>query len=136
MISTDHLQNVKNQGGNVGKEVKGILFHEMTHMYQQNDSDKGGADGGLIEGIADTVRFKNGSTPENAQPDKNGAWNDGYKTTAFFLLWLDGRYDSFVYKLNLSMSSTDGKRWSPESFKTITGKSVDQLWSDYKNDDS
>lgn len=108
----------------------------MTHMYQQNDSDKGGADGGLIEGIADTVRFKNGSTPENAQPDKNGAWNDGYRTTAFFLLWVDGRYDSFIYKLNLSMSNTDGKRLSPESFKTITGKSVDQLWNDYRNDDS
>ncbi len=133
MISTDHLQNVKNANRDVGKEIKGILYHEMTHMYQQDDHDKGGADIGLIEGIADTVRFKNGFIPDGAQPNKNGHWNDGYRTTAFFLLWLDKQYDSFIYKLNLTMESNDNKRWSSESFKTITGKSVDQLWTDYRN---
>ena len=134
MISTAHLQNVKNAGRDVGREIKGILFHEMTHMYQQDDSDGGGADSGLIEGIADTVRFKNGFIPDGAQPNKNGRWNDGYRTTAFFLLWVDQHYNSFIYKLNLSMSNTDGKRWSPEAFRTITGRSVDQLWNDYRND--
>jgi len=132
MISTDHLRNVKNQGRDVAKEIKGILFHEMTHMYQQDDSDGHGADGGLIEGIADTVRFKNGFIPDGAQPNPNGHWNDGYRTTAFFLLWLDQRYDSFIYRLNLTMDSQDGKTWSPESFRTITGKTVDALWNDYR----
>ena len=133
MISTDHLNNVKRGGRDVGEEVKGILFHEMTHMYQQDDSDRGGADIGVIEGIADFVRFKNGFTPDDAQPDKNGRWNDGYRTTAFFLLWLDARYRDAVYKLNLSMDSRDGKRWTPESFRAITGKTVDQLWRAYRN---
>jgi len=132
MISTDHLRNVKNQGRDVAREIKGILFHEMTHMYQQDDSDGHGADGGLIEGIADTVRFKNGFIPDGAQPNPNGHWNDGYRTTAFFLLWLDQRYDSFIYRLNLTMDSQDGKTWSPESFRTITGKTVDALWNDYR----
>ena len=132
MISTDHLKNVKAQGRDVGKEIKGILFHEMTHMYQQDDSDGHGADGGLIEGIADTVRFKNGFIPDGAQPDPNGHWNDGYRTTAFFLLWLDQHYDSFIYRLNLTMDSRDGKTWTPEAFRTITGKSVDALWADYR----
>ncbi|MCW7541294.1 basic secretory protein-like protein [Aquabacterium sp. A7-Y] len=133
MISTAHLQSVKNQNRDVGKEIKGILFHEMTHMYQQDDSDGHGADAGLIEGIADTVRFRNGFVPDGAQPNPNGRWNDGYRTTAFFLLWLDERYDSFIYQLNRTMDTQDGKTWTPESFKTITGKAVDQLWTDYRN---
>ena len=105
MISTDHLNNVKKAGRDVGKEIKGILFHEMTHMYQQDDSDKGGADGGLIEGIADTVRFQAGFTPEGAQPNKNGRWNDGYRTTAFFLLW--GR--SALRRLHLQAQPQHGQ---------------------------
>ncbi len=135
-ISTDHLQNVADEpDGSVEEEVKGILYHEMTHMYQQDDSDGGGADGGLIEGIADSVRFKNGFVPRGAQPNKDGNWNDGYRTTAFFLLWLEQRYDSFIYELNLSMSNTDGERWTPDAFETITGKPVDELWNDYVADD-
>ncbi|AKJ30172.1 basic secretory protein-like protein [Caldimonas brevitalea] len=132
MISTDHLQRVKNENRDVGKEIKGILFHEMTHMYQQDDRDGRGADPGLIEGIADTVRFKNGFVPDGAQPNPNGNWNDGYRTTAFFLLWLDQRYDGFIYRLNLTMDGQDGKVWTPDAFRAITGKPVDQLWAEYR----
>jgi hypothetical protein len=133
MISTAHLTRFKNGGGNVYDEIKGILYHEVTHVYQQDDSDGGGADGGLIEGIADYVRFKNGFVPEDAEPDKSGNWNDGYRTTAFFLLWMSERYQDSVYKLNLSLSSSDGKTWTPQAFKTITGRTVDQLWQAYRN---
>ena len=30
------------------------------------------------------------------------------------------------------MDSRDNVKWTPDAFKTITGKTVDQLWSDYK----
>jgi len=130
-ISTDHLSNVKNQGRQVAMEIKGILYHEMTHMYQHDDSDQGGVDGGLIEGIADSVRIRAGFTPNGAQPDKGGNWDDGYTTTAFFLNWVEDHYPDFVYKLNLTMDERDGKKWTPEAFKTITGKTVEQLWADY-----
>ena len=132
MISTDHIANVDREGRDVAKEVQGILFHEMTHMYQHDDSDEGGADGGLIEGIADFVRFKAGYTPDGAQPDRDGNWNDGYRTTAFFLVWVDSVYPDFAYRLNMSMDERDGKRWSPEAFREITGKSVDALWDEYR----
>lgn len=132
MISTDHIQNVVNQGRDVAKEIKGVLYHEMTHMYQHDDSDGNGVDLGLIEGIADFVRFSAGYVPDGAQPNPNGNWNDGYRTTAFFLVWVDENYPDFVYKLNLSMSNKDGKAWSPDSFKDITGYTADELWAQYK----
>jgi hypothetical protein len=132
MISTDHLTNVKNQGRDVATEVKGILFHEMTHMYQHDDHDGHGADAGLIEGIADFVRIKAGFTPDGAQPSGGGNWNDGYTHTAFFLLYVDQAYPGFAHDLNLSMDSDDGKTWSPAAFQDITGKPVETLWDDYK----
>jgi hypothetical protein len=132
MISTAHIANVDRQGRDVAREVQGILFHEMTHMYQHDDSDGRGADGGLIEGIADFVRFKAGYAPDGAQPNPDGNWNDGYRTTAFFLVWVDSQYPGFAHDLNLSMDSRDGERWTPEAFRTITGKSADELWTDYR----
>jgi hypothetical protein len=132
MISTDHLQNVANDGDDVSREVKGILFHEMTHMYQHDDSDGHGADGGLIEGIADFVRIKAGYAPRGAQPSGSGNWNDGYTRTAFFLLYVDSQYEDFAHDLNLSMDSMDGKTWTPEAFEDITGKSADTLWQEYR----
>ncbi|OLV18323.1 basic secretory protein-like protein [Deinococcus marmoris] len=132
ILSTDYLNKVKKEGGDVGSEIRGILFHEMTHMYQQDDSDLGGADGGLIEGIADSVRYRAGFMPGDAEPDKDGHWNDGYSTTAFFLLWLEKRFPDFIYKLNLSMDSQDNIKWTPDAFRVLTGKTVDQLWNEYK----
>lgn len=83
---------------NIGAEVNGILFHEMTHMYRQDDGDKGGVDIGLIEGIADSVRINNGFTPD--------------------------------------MDSRDGKPWTPEALRTITGRTVNQLWEEYRKSNS
>jgi predicted Zn-dependent protease with MMP-like domain len=131
MISTDHIQNVANEGRDVAEEVKGVLFHEITHMFQHDDNDGNGVDGGLIEGIADFVRIRAGYPPYRSQPNPNGNWNDGYHTTAYFLLWLDDQVEDFTYQLNLSMSDKDMMSWSPEAFRTITGKSVDELWDDY-----
>jgi hypothetical protein len=135
MISTDHLSNVAGEGRDVAYEVKGILYHEMTHMYQHDDSDGQGGDLdiGLIEGIADYVRFSAGYPPDGAQPDPNGNWNDGYRTTAFFLLWLAEAYPDSVYRLNLSMDERDGKTWTKEAFVELTGKSVEDLWQEYRD---
>jgi len=131
MISTDHLTHVSADGRDVAREVRGILFHEMTHMYQHDDGDQGGVELGLIEGIADFVRFTAGYVPDGAQPNPGGNWNDGYHTTAFFLAYVDATYPDFVHRLNLSMDNRDGLDWTPESFRTITGKPVEELWAEY-----
>lgn len=47
---------VQGYSGDVKKEVTGVLYHEMTHVWQWNGN--GQAPGGLIEGMADYVRLK------------------------------------------------------------------------------
>ena len=136
MISTNHLSNVKAQGKDVAEEIKGILLHEMTHMYQNDDKAAGeGTYPGLpnvIEGIADFVRIRAGHPPDGAKPSKTGVWDDtGYSKPAFFLLWIDGKHPDFLYRENLAMQAGDGVVWSPDTFEVLTGSTVDVLWQEY-----
>jgi hypothetical protein len=137
MVSSSHLLNVQSAGGDVAAELAGILAHEMTHMYQNDDKAQGEGSypnlGNVIEGVADAVRIRLGYTPTGAQPSKGGSWDDqGYWKPAFFLLWVDHEHPGFIYQLNLSMVSGDGLAWTPESFVPITGRGVDEWWADYQ----
>ncbi|KAL6964058.1 hypothetical protein U1Q18_035113 [Sarracenia purpurea var. burkii] len=49
--------------GDVKAEITGVLYHEMTHVWQWNGN--GQSPGGLIEGIADFVRLKAGYAPSH-----------------------------------------------------------------------
>jgi hypothetical protein len=134
-ISTRHLQNVKNEGRDVRAEIAGILQHEMTHMYQNDDKPEGTFSGlaNMYEGIGDAVRIRNGFPPAGAQPDKNGRWQDkAYSGQAFFWLYIDTAQPDFIYKLNATMKGRDGKAWQPSEIQTITGKSADQWWTEYQ----
>jgi hypothetical protein len=138
MISTGHLQEVAASGGDVAREIAGVLHHEMTHMYQNDDKAPGEGTyaslGNVIEGVGDFVRFRAGYLPLHAQPTKKGAWDDeGYWKPAFFLLWLDVAHPGFVYEMNLAMKAGDGVAWSPEaSFQAITGETLEALWAEYQ----
>ena len=135
-ISTRHLQNVKNQGRDVKAEIAGILHHEMTHMYQNDDKPERTQDvlDGMYEGIADAVRIRNGFPPAGASPgSKSGRWQDkAYVEQAFFWLWVDTAHPDFIYKLNATMKGGDKIPWTPAEIQKITGKSGDQLWTEYQ----
>lgn len=135
-ISTNHLQSVKNDGRDVANEIRGILFHEMTHMYQNDDKPENTYEhiANMYEGIADAVRIRAGFTPSGARPtDKSGNWYDKtYASQAFFWLFADTKYPDFLYRLNQSMKK-DGVPWQPEVIQTLTGQSADDLWSDYQD---
>jgi hypothetical protein len=129
-ICTPHLQRVKNQGRRVTDEVTGIMTHESTHGFQWDDKPDSNPPIWIIEGIADSVRLK----ADFISPDflrTGGSYTSSYKTTAFFLVWLERQYPEFLYRINQSLR-IDGQAWSTESFRTITGKSVDTLWSEYQ----
>jgi hypothetical protein len=129
-VCTGHLQNVKNSGRSVKTEVPGIMTHETTHGYQQDDKPDSNPPIWIIEGVADTVRLHAGYiSPDNLS--RGGSYSDSYKTTAFFLAWLDRRYPDFLYRMNGSLRP-NGQAWSEASFQTITGKSVSTLWSEYQ----
>jgi hypothetical protein len=135
-ISTQHLQNVKNAGRDVRAEIAGILHHEMTHMYQNDDKPEANFSGiaNMYEGIADAVRIRNGFPPQGAAPnDKSGRWQDKtYVSQAFFWLYVDTMYPDFLYRLNATMKGKDQIPWTPAEIEKIVGKSADQLWIDYQ----
>ncbi|TXG64194.1 hypothetical protein EZV62_011188 [Acer yangbiense] len=113
--------------GDVKQEFTGIVYHEMTHVWQWNGA--GQAPTELTEGIADFVRLK-ANYPANgwAQPGDGTKWDEGYSVTARFLDYCDGLRNGFVAELNKKMR--DG--YNVNFFMDLLGKSVDQLWSDYK----
>ncbi|KAL7156877.1 hypothetical protein ABFS83_02G038900 [Erythranthe nasuta] len=114
--------------GDVKREITGVLYHEMTHIWQWNGS--GQAPGGLIEGVADYVRLKAGYAPSHwVAPGQGDRWDQGYDVTARFLDYCDELSSgTFVAELNKKMR--DG--YSDGFFEDLLGKSVDTLWMDYK----
>ncbi|XP_010024060.2 uncharacterized protein LOC104414606 [Eucalyptus grandis] len=113
--------------GDVKREFTGVLYHEMTHVWQWNGA--GQAPGGLIEGIADFVRLKSGYAPGHwVKPGQGNRWDQGYDVTARFLDYCNGRKKGFVAALNKKMRTG----YSDNYFVDLLGKSVDQLWKDYK----
>ncbi|CAN6323648.1 unnamed protein product [Urochloa humidicola] len=126
-VITLSAQYVGNYSGDVKTEVTGVLYHETTHVWQWDG--QGRANGGLIEGIADYVRLKAGYTPGHwVKPGQGDRWDHGYDVTARFLDYCDSLKPGFVALLNAKMK--DG--YSDDFFAQILGKSVQQLWQEYK----
>ncbi|KAF7848084.1 hypothetical protein BT93_L2306 [Corymbia citriodora subsp. variegata] len=113
--------------GDVKGEFTGVLYHEMTHVWQWNGA--GQAPGGLIEGIADFVRLRSGYVPGHwLQPGHGDRWDQGYDVTARFLDYCNGLRNGFVAELNKNMRTG----YSDNYFVDLLGKTVGQLWSEYK----
>ncbi|XP_043710708.1 uncharacterized protein LOC122659673 [Telopea speciosissima] len=113
--------------GNVKTEITGVLYHEMTHVWQWNGN--GQTPSGLIEGIADYVRLKAGYAPSHwVKPGGGDRWDQGYDVTAYFLDYCNSLSNGFVAVLNKKMRTG----YSVSFFQELLGKTVDQLWSDYK----
>ncbi|XP_022972382.1 uncharacterized protein LOC111470952 [Cucurbita maxima] len=118
---------IANYGGDLKKEITGVLYHEMTHIWQWNGNPS--SPGGLIEGIADYVRLKSGYIPGHwVGPGGGSRWDQGYDVTARFLDYLEGLRSGFVAELNRWLKNG----YSADYFLQLLGKPVDQLWADYK----
>jgi hypothetical protein len=118
---------INGYSGDVKREITGVLYHEMTHIWQWNGN--GLTPGGLIEGIADFVRLKAGYAPSHwVQPGQGDRWDQGYDVTARFLDYCNSLRNGFVAELNKKMRGG----YNVNFFVELLGKSVDQLWKDYK----
>jgi hypothetical protein len=127
-FSSTYLADFADGGGDVLEEIYGVLFHEVTHVYQL--SQDYGTNWAAIEGVADTVRYYAGYVdPDDQAP--GGSWTTGYKTTAFFFVWLEERYIWFIWSFNQSFT-TPG--WSWDAIEDVTGHPVDELWVEYQAD--
>ncbi|EFJ15425.1 hypothetical protein SELMODRAFT_118420 [Selaginella moellendorffii] len=122
-------QYVATLTGNMVRELTGILYHEMAHIWQWHGKEGSWPPQGLIEGIADFMRLKAKlGVSGNGFVGLGNHWDEGYAVTALFLNYVNDLHPSFVAELNKKLY--DG--WSESYFQDLTGKSVDQLWNDYK----
>ena len=109
-----------------------VVTHEVMHVVQ---SYRGrGGPGWLTEGIADYARYVYGINNLNgkwALPafKQEHSYTNSYRITARFLVWLEqSGHTTIVDQLD---KASRGHVYTPELWKTITGKTVDELWVEY-----
>lgn len=140
--STKHIEKsfAKNDTARLDYETRGVLLHELTHAFQLEPQGIG--DYGtnktfwaFIEGMADAIRVANGCFTADDRP-KGGTYMDGYRTTGFFLVWLQRTKDpDFLKKFN--HSTLEVIPWSFDgAIKYVLGSeySVDKLWDEYQKE--
>ncbi|TVU31310.1 hypothetical protein EJB05_22992 [Eragrostis curvula] len=111
--------------------VTGLLFHEVARVWQYDG--EGHASTALLDGIDDLVRLRGGYQPEDwVQPGQGGRWDEkGYGVTARFLEHLEKQRPGLVAAMNVGLK-TQVPNGGIDLFKRITGKSVAELWAQYK----
>ncbi|MBW8683183.1 basic secretory family protein [Chitinophaga sp. B61] len=108
-----------------------VATHEIMHIIQ---AYTGGTPGWLTEGIADLVRYRYGVNNAAAgwslpAYSSSQHYTNAYRVTARFLAWLENRVNaSIVTNLNTALRN---KTYTANTWVTLTGKTVDQLWADY-----
>jgi len=107
-----------------------VVVHELMHIVQNYSSSPGW----LTEGIADYARYRYGVNNEAAGwhmqfPNTGSIYTDGYGVTARFLVWIEERYKIEI--VDAIDAAIRGGSYSGGIWITLTGKSVDELWTDY-----
>ncbi|KAL6845703.1 hypothetical protein ACP4OV_024526 [Aristida adscensionis] len=121
---------IASYAGDIQDEVTGMLYRELARVWQWDG--EGRANAGLVDGIADLVRLRSGHSPAGwAKPGEGTRWDErSGGVTARFLEYLETNSDGFIAKLNNGLKkATSGE----EMFQKITGKTVEQLWAEYKS---
>ncbi|KAI9004616.1 hypothetical protein BC832DRAFT_557579 [Gaertneriomyces semiglobifer] len=109
-------------------ELRGVIVHELTHVWQAYGEKKLCSSHWIVEGIADYIRFRAGLGAEHWQRRSGGNWKDGYERTGFFLDWCEEKHEGLVIELN---------RWpdkGEEVFIRYCGATVQDLWEIYQDD--
>jgi hypothetical protein len=109
-----------------------VITHEVMHIVQDYGENAG--PGWLTEGIADYVRNKFGINNVAAKwsltPYKAGqSYENACRVTARFLVWIEEKVKPGIVKtLDKQMRK---HTFTDNSWKQLTGKTVDELWAQY-----
>ncbi len=109
-----------------------VVTHEVMHIVQDYGESVG--PGWLTEGIADYARNKfgvNNAAAKWSLPEFKSTQNydNAYRITARFLVWIEEKVKPGVVK---ELDSQLRKHtYTADSWKNLTGKSVDGLWKEY-----
>lgn len=111
-----------------------VVTHEVMHIVQGYGYGSGPV--WLTEGLADYARYKFGVdnagadwTMPDYQPGQN--YTDSYRITARFFVWLEEKESpGILVKINSLLRS---HTYTSNSWKQLTGKTIDELWGSYAN---
>ena len=109
-----------------------VVTHEVMHIVQ-NYGD-GAGPGWLTEGIADYVRHTLGVDNAGAGWSlpafkATQSYTNAYRVTARFLVWIEKHHrKGFVKKVDAALRL---HTYTPKIWAQLTGKTVDELWSEY-----
>ena len=109
-----------------------VVTHEVMHIVQDYGESTG--PGWLTEGIADYARYKfgvNNPAAKWALPAYKSTqkYTDAYRVTARFLVWIEEKVKTGIVKdFNKQLRL---HTFTDNSWKTATGKSLDELWAEY-----
>jgi PKD repeat protein len=141
MMDVAHLANKAAEGDDALRdEVIGMLWHELTHGYNNSPNSGEYATGdeyhSYLESLANYMRIKAGFHESRRVGIKwVDNWNvDAYEQTSFFLEWVANSHRSvdFIYLFN--KAAGDLEEWSFDAaFKSIFGedKGVSVFWQEY-----
>lgn len=109
-----------------------IVTHEGMHVVQEYGYGSGPV--WLTEGVADYVRYKFGydnvgskwTLPELS--DKH-SYKNSYRITGRFFVWLEENKKKGIIKT--IDSQLRSKTYTEQSWKDLTGQTIDELWADY-----
>jgi hypothetical protein len=110
-----------------------VVTHELMHIVQNYRGNK--IPSWVTEGVADYVRAMEGVNNHNSQwalpdlkPDHH--YTSSYRITARFFVWITKKYKSdFVNQLD---KAARANRYSDAVWAAITGKTLEELWTEYK----
>ncbi|PPQ79896.1 hypothetical protein CVT25_002952 [Psilocybe cyanescens] len=121
------LEYIEQRQHRVEDEVTGLLIHEIAHCLQRIYPDNK-YPSGLLLGIADYVRLKEGYGPPHWKQQTRGAWDAGFETTAYFLEWIEKKHrEGTVRTFIVALKS----KYDKDLFKQLTGVPVSDLWQQY-----
>ncbi|CAN0880949.1 hypothetical protein LINGRAHAP2_LOCUS13944 [Linum grandiflorum] len=113
--------------GNIRREFVGIVYHHVASIWQWNGV--GEAPKGLVSGIAEFARMDaRYGTSQKVRPGDGNRWDQGDGVTCRFLEYCNQMRKGFVRDLNRKMRYG----YTNAYFFDLLGKSVDQVWKDYK----
>ena len=109
-----------------------VVTHEVMHIVQNYGNSVG--PGWLTEGIADYARYKFGVDNAGAKwalpalkPEHH--YKNSYRITAGFFNWIEKKEKTGTIK-TVDKSLRD-HTYTPEIWKQLTRKDLDELWADY-----
>lgn len=109
-----------------------VVTHETMHIVQGYGYSAGPV--WLTEGIADYVRYKYGVDNVGSKwslpaYNEKQSYTNSYRITARFFAWLEQNVKpGLIATLDQQLRA---HQYTAQSWETLTGKTLDQLWADY-----